>query len=118
MATDLYKVEDVVEKPRPSQITSTLVTIGRYVFSPCIFEHLERLHPGHGGEIWLTDAIRSMLREEDVYAWVFDGERYDVGTKEGWLATNLELALRHPAYRDQVRRFIDRRRQGRVARSV
>jgi len=99
----LYKVRGIEEKPRRDRISSNLVTIGRYAFTPRIFHHLNKVSPGRGGEIWLTDGIRSLLRDEDVYAWVFEGRRFDVGTKEGWLLANIELAWSHPDFRKRLR---------------
>jgi len=102
----VYQVRRIVEKPPPSRVTSDLVTIGRYVFSPQILDHLRKAKPGLGGEIWLTDGIRSLLRSEDVYAWQFEGTRFDIGTKLGWLLANIELAWARPDYREQIQRLL------------
>jgi len=88
----VFLIRRIEEKPPRARVTSNLVTIGRYVLSPEIFDHLRRAKPGRGGETWLTDGIRSLLRSEDVYAWLFEGRRFDVGTKLGWLLANIELA--------------------------
>jgi len=105
---DLVRISRIVEKPSPREVSSNLVTIGRYVFSPEIFRHLRKASPGKGGEIWLTDAISSLLRNEDVYAWVYRGTRLDVGTKAGWLLANVELALQLPEYRKELRALLRR----------
>lgn len=105
----LFRVSDIIEKPERKRVSSNLVTVGRYVFTPSIFDHLHRVRPGRGGELWLTDAIRSLLNTEHVYAWVFRGRRFDIGSKDGWLLANLELAWRRPEYRASIRRFLKTR---------
>ncbi len=102
----LYKIEDIVEKPPIEDVVSDMGTMGRYVFTPTIFEHIERTEPGYGGEIQLTDGIRSLLSEEDVYALDFKGKRYDVGDKVGWLKATIELALQREEYRDELSVFL------------
>lgn len=102
----LFKIEDIVEKPPMEDVVSDLGTLGRYVFTPTIFDHLEKIEPGYGGEIQLTDAIRSLLSEEDVYALEFQGKRYDVGDKLGWLKATIELALQRPEYEKDLMQFL------------
>ena len=102
----LYRVERIVEKPRPNQFASTLATLGRYVLTSGIFKHLRTATPDSKGEVQLTDAIASLLREEDVYAYLFKGRRYDVGDKVGWLRANLELALQRPDLAKDVERLV------------
>ena len=104
----MFRVTRIEEKPSSDKVVSNMVTIGRYVFTPAIFRHLRKIRPGRGGEIWLTDGIRSLLRSEDVYAWEFGGRRFDVGTKEGWLIANVELAWGHPYFRKNLRQHIKR----------
>ncbi len=70
--------------------------VGRYVFTPSIFKHIDELTPGAGGEYQLTDAIQSLLKQEAVYAYAYEGVRYDCGSKIGFLKATVELALRHP----------------------
>jgi UTP--glucose-1-phosphate uridylyltransferase len=70
--------------------------VGRYILTPRIFDHLRALKPGAGGELQLTDAIASLLKEEAVLSYQFDGERYDCGSKLGYLKASVECALRHP----------------------
>lgn len=102
----LYKIEDIVEKPPQEDVVSDMGTLGRYVFTPTIFDHLEKTEPGYGGEIQLTDAIRSLLSEEDVYALEFQGKRHDVGDKMGWLKATIEIAMERLEYRDELLAFL------------
>jgi UTP--glucose-1-phosphate uridylyltransferase len=92
----LESVEAIVEKPRPETAPSTLAVIGRYVLTPRIFHHLERVTPGAGGEIQLTDGIASLLTEERVLAYRFVGTRYDCGSKLGYLQATVALGRKHP----------------------
>ncbi|PZN29018.1 MAG: UTP--glucose-1-phosphate uridylyltransferase [Proteobacteria bacterium] len=89
------RVQQIVEKPKPQEAPSTLAVVGRYVLSPRIFDKLERTGRGAGGEIQLTDAIADLLAEEPVYAFEFEGRRYDCGSKLGYLQATVELALKH-----------------------
>jgi UTP--glucose-1-phosphate uridylyltransferase len=90
----LYRVTDLVEKPSPAEAPSDLAIIGRYILTPEIFEHLEKTQPGRGGEIQLTDGLRSLLRRQAIYAYRFEGTRYDTGDKLGFLKATVEFALR------------------------
>ena len=92
----LHPITGIVEKPRSKDAPSTLGVVGRYILTPKIFEHLEKVKPGAGGEIQLTDGIASLLREERALAYEFSGIRYDCGTKLGYLKATLALALKHP----------------------
>lgn len=107
-----YRVEDVVEKPDPEEAPSTLATMGRYVFTPRIFDYIEKTPPDEGGEIQLTDAMAAQAREEEMYAVEFEGTRLDVGTVEGFLEANVEMALRRDDVRDStlalLRTIVDR----------
>jgi UTP--glucose-1-phosphate uridylyltransferase len=91
----LEQVRGIVEKPAPDAAPSNLAVIGRYVLTPAIFEHLARIRPGAGGEIQLTDAIASLLAEERVLAYRFEGRRYDCGSKLGYLQATVALGVRH-----------------------
>jgi UTP--glucose-1-phosphate uridylyltransferase len=93
---DLVRVRSIVEKPRPEVAPSNLAVIGRYVFTPRIFDALERIEPGAGGELQLTDAIGLLLRDEPVYGQRFTRGRYDIGQKIDFLRANIELALDRP----------------------
>jgi len=92
----LTKMSHIVEKPAPENAPSNLGVVGRYVFTPSIFKHIDQLTPGAGGEYQLTDAIQSLLKQEAVYAYAYEGVRYDCGSKIGFLKATVELALRHP----------------------
>lgn len=91
----LYRVNNFIEKPERSFAPSNLAIMGRYVLTPGVFEYLERMEVGAGGEIQLTDAIQQLNRLEEVYAYQFEGIRYDVGEKLGFILTTLEFALEH-----------------------
>ena len=110
-------IEAIVEKPSPDRAPSTLGVVGRYVMPADLFEVLERTPPGSGGEIQLTDAISELLGRHTVEAFPFEGVRYDCGSKEGFLAANIGLALQRDELRPIVRRFLDRsaRDEGRAA---
>jgi UTP--glucose-1-phosphate uridylyltransferase len=100
------RVRSIVEKPKPAVAPSTLAVVGRYVLSPAIFEHLERLGQGAGGEIQLTDGIAALMREEAVYAYRFEGKRYDCGSKLGYLQATVEYALGHPQLGREFRHYL------------
>jgi len=100
------RVRSIVEKPKPAVAPSSLAVVGRYVLAPSIFEHLERIGRGAGGEIQLTDGIASLMREEAVYAYRFEGKRYDCGSKLGYLQATVEYALGHPALGREFRRYL------------
>ncbi len=90
----VYRIRDLVEKPKASEAPSNLAIIGRYVLTPDIFDSLQAIEPGSGGEIQLTDAMRHLLRSRPIYAYRFDGTRYDAGDKLGFLKATVEYALR------------------------
>src|SRR5690348_13257639 len=100
------RVRSIVEKPKPAVAPSNLAVVGRYVLAPAIFEHLERIGRGAGGEIQLTDGIASLMREEAVYAYRFAGKRYDCGSKLGYLQATVEFALGHAALGREFRRYL------------
>jgi UTP--glucose-1-phosphate uridylyltransferase len=100
------RVRSIVEKPKPAVAPSNLAVVGRYVLAPAVFEHLERVGRGAGGEIQLTDAIGSLMREEAVYAYRFSGERYDCGSKLGYLQATVEYALGHPQLGRRFRKYL------------
>jgi UTP--glucose-1-phosphate uridylyltransferase len=102
----LFKVSRLVEKPEPADAPSDLAIIGRYVLTPKIFEKLEQTPRGAGGEIQLTDAIEALMQEQDVYAYAFDGVRYDAGTTMGWLEASVELALQRQDIGGQFRQYL------------
>jgi UTP--glucose-1-phosphate uridylyltransferase len=93
---DTTRVNSIIEKPKPADAPSNLAVVGRYVLSPAIFGHLEKIGQGAGGEIQLTDGIAALMKEEAVYAYRFNGKRYDCGSKLGYLQATVEFALGHP----------------------
>src|SRR5215471_8999130 len=90
----VFRIRDLVEKPKPEDAPSNLAIIGRYVLLPEIFDSLQAIDPGSGGEIQLTDALKHMLRSRPLYAYRFEGTRYDAGDKLGFLKATVEYALR------------------------
>jgi UTP--glucose-1-phosphate uridylyltransferase len=102
----LSVLKGIVEKPAPEEAPSDLGVVGRYILTPRIFALLEGTHKGSGGEIQLTDAIATLLREEKVYAYQFTGKRYDCGSKLGYLEATIAYALKHPEVADDFRRTL------------
>lgn len=102
----IYRVDRLVEKPRQQEAPSNIAIMGRYILSPRIFEVLENQTPGAGGEIQLTDAIGELNRTEVVYAYDFEGTRYDVGEKLGFIKTTLEFALQRPELRRELLEYL------------
>ncbi len=96
---DIERVLGIVEKPKPEIAPSTLAVVGRYILTPRIFHHLEHVQPGAGGEIQLTDGIASLMQEEQLLAYRFDGVRYDCGSKLGYLQAQVAFALKHEELR-------------------
>ena len=96
----VYKVKDLVEKPSVEESPSNVAILGRYIITPKIFEILENTAPGKGNEIQLTDALLKLMNEEAMYAYDFEGRRYDVGDKLGFLEATVEYALRKEELRD------------------
>jgi UTP--glucose-1-phosphate uridylyltransferase len=99
---DLVEIRRIVEKPKPEEAPSNLAVMGRYVFTPEIFDALDRIEPGRGGELQLTDAIQLLLEEQTVYGQCLTFGRYDVGQKVDFLRANIELALDRPDLGPQV----------------
>lgn len=93
---DLEAVQAIVEKPKPEEAPSTLAVVGRYVLTPRIFHHLAHVGKGAGGEIQLTDGIAALMKEEQVLAYRYSGQRYDCGSKIGYLEATLAMARKHP----------------------
>ncbi len=99
-------IKSIVEKPKPSDAPSNLAVVGRYILSGKIFDHLEQLPPGRGGEIQLTDAIASLLKQEKAMGLLFDGIRYDCGSKLGYMQATITLGLRHPELGADFKAFL------------
>ena len=113
--TDLELVSGIVEKPQPEVAPSTLAVVGRYVLSGAIFDHLEHLGTGAGGEIQLTDGIASLMKEERVLAYRYAGQRYDCGSKLGYLKATAAIGLKHPETAEGFRACLASLLEGRGA---
>ncbi len=99
----VYKIEDMVEKPRPEEAPSDLAITGRYVLESDIFDHIAEVEPGVGGEIQLTDAMRQL---DSIYGHIFDGKIYDIGNNVEWLKSSLEIALQDPDVNGELREYL------------
>ncbi len=106
LGPDVEQVHGIVEKPSPETAPSTLAVVGRYILTPRIFHHLERVQAGAGGEIQLTDGIAALLREEKLLAYRFNGIRYDCGCKLGYLKATVAFGLKHPELRDEFAAYL------------
>lgn len=106
IAERVFQVEDLVEKPGPERAFSDLAVIGRYVFTPAIFEAIKRTEPDAKGEIQITDAIKLLLDDQPVYGYLFEGKRYDAGDKMGFIQATIELALKRPEFAKELRDHI------------
>ena len=96
----------MVEKPNVEDAPSNIAILGRYIITPAIFDILENQEPGKGGEIQLTDALKTLATHEAIYAYDFEGRRYDVGDKLGFLEATIDFALKRPELRDEFLKFI------------
>ena len=102
----------IVEKPKPENAPSTLSVVGRYILTPQIFAHLEKIQTGVGKEIQLTDGIAALLKKEPVFAFEFEGTRYDCGSKLGYLKATVELGKKHPEVGAAFADFLAHREHG------
>ena len=100
---DIYKVDDLVEKPSPEEAPSDLAIIGRYVFQPDIFSSLEKIGPGKGGEYQLTDAMRLVCRKYGMYGLKFKGRRFDIGSKVDWIRATVALSMERKDLADELK---------------
>jgi UTP--glucose-1-phosphate uridylyltransferase len=96
VGVNLLQLKSIVEKPKPADAPSNLAVVGRYILTPKIFDCLEKVKPGKGGEIQLTDGISDLMQLEPIYAYRFEGKRYDCGSKLGFMKASVEFALKHP----------------------
>lgn len=103
---NIGKLEQIVEKPKPENAPSNLAVVGRYILTPAIFDKLDNVAKGAGGEIQLTDAIAMLLHEEPVLAYEFEGKRYDCGSKLGYLIATVEQGLKHPELSDSFKDYL------------
>ncbi len=101
-----FTVSDMVEKPAVEDAPSRLAVLGRYVITPEVFDILEQTSPGRGNEIQLTDALKVLAKEQAMYAYNFEGRRYDVGDKQGFLEATVEMALKRPELRDKFLAYL------------
>lgn len=104
---NLLQIKSIVEKPEPEDAPSNLGVVGRYVFTPKIFDCIENVKPGLGNEIQLTDAIADLMAIENVFAYRFAGKRYDCGSKLGFMQANVELALKHPQIGSEFFQYLE-----------
>ncbi|SEF56124.1 UTP--glucose-1-phosphate uridylyltransferase [Caloramator fervidus] len=102
----IYKVTDLVEKPKKEEAPSNIAILGRYIITPEIFNILENTKPGKNGEIQLTDALKELLNKEAIYAYNFEGKRYDVGNKLGFLQATIEFALKREDIKDEFLNYL------------
>ncbi len=114
----VYKVKDMVEKPAVDEAPSNIAILGRYIITPEIFNILENQEPGKGGEIQLTDALKTLATKEAIYAYNFQGRRYDVGDKLGFLQATVDFALKRPELRDDFISFLKSKSEERDDRAV
>lgn len=103
---DMVRIDDMIEKPKPSEAPSNLAIIGRYILTPNIFKHLGQSKAGANQEIQLTDAMKSLLMEQPIFGYKFSGTRFDCGDKVGFQMANLAFALERPDMREKLIRFI------------
>ena len=104
----IYLVKDLVEKPAPAEAPSTLAIIGRYILTPEIFPALEHTKPGKGGEIQLTDGLRKLMEKQPIYAYEFQGKRYDAGDKLGFLKATVEFGLKNGEFGNEFRSYLQK----------
>ncbi|HEY5647933.1 MAG TPA: UTP--glucose-1-phosphate uridylyltransferase GalU [Nitrospiria bacterium] len=105
---NLFRVTDMVEKPKPEKAPSTLAVVGRYLLTPEIFDILEKTRPGKSGEIQLTDALRTLARKRVMYARQLDGNRYDAGDKLGFLKATVEFGMKNQKLGDAFKQYLKR----------
>ena len=104
---NVFKILDIIEKPRPDKAPSNLATHGAYVFTPSIFKYLDELKPGRGGELWLVEAVSSMLKKETILATeIKNAKYYDTGDKLGYLKAVIDFALVHPEFGEAITTYI------------
>ena len=103
---NLLQLKSIVEKPKPADAPSTLAVVGRYILTPKIFDCLEKVKPGKGGEIQLTDGISDLMQYENILAYRFAGRRYDCGSKLGFMKANVELALKHSEISQDFKKYL------------
>jgi UTP--glucose-1-phosphate uridylyltransferase len=106
LTSNIEEVNGIVEKPEPDKAPTTLGVVGRYILTPRIFDYLEKVQAGAGGEIQLTDGLAALMREEKMLAYRFSGTRYDCGSKLGYLKAMVALGLKHPEVSEQFSAYL------------
>ena len=106
ITSNVYKAKDWIEKPSIEEAPSNLAVASRYLFTPEIFDYLEKTTPGKNNEIQLTDAMRQMVKDHPMYGMKFNGKRYDIGDKMGFLKTNIEFGLKDPEIGKELRTWL------------
>lgn len=104
----VYKVKDMIEKPDIDKAPSNVAILGRYIITPAIFDILENQAPGKGGEIQLTDALKTLGKQEAIYAYNFEGRRYDVGDKFGFLEATIDFALKRENLKEELLNYMEK----------
>lgn len=102
----VFKITDLVEKPKSADAPSDMAIIGRYILTPDIFKSLETVSPGRGGEIQLTDALHRLIKKRPLYGYLFKGKRYDAGDKFGFLQATINLSLRNSQVSEKLKKYI------------
>ncbi len=102
-----YVVKDLVEKPKVEEAPSNVAILGRYIITPEIFDILEDTKPGKGNEIQLTDGLKTLMEKESMHAYIFEGRRYDVGDKLGFLEATVEFALKRQDLQDNFKKILE-----------
>ena len=105
-SNNTFNVKSIVEKPTPAKAKSNLGVVGRYIFPPSIFSKINMSKPGVGKEIQITDAISALINDEDVYGYIFEGKRYDCGSKLGYLKANIEYAADHKELSRDFKKYL------------
>ena len=106
IGNSLGRVEEIVEKPKPDKAPSNLAVVGRYILTPGIFDKLDQVSKGAGGEIQLTDAIAMLMKDQPILSYEFHGKRYDCGSKLGYLIATVEQGLKHPELKDSFKAYL------------
>ena len=106
IGNSLGRIDEIVEKPKPEKAPSNLAVVGRYILTPAIFDKLDLVTKGAGGEIQLTDAIGMLLQDEPILSYEFHGKRYDCGSKLGYLIATVEQGLKHPELKDSFKDYL------------
>ena len=110
IADSIYPIEDIIEKPSVEEAPSSIGTVGRYIFTPEIFDHIRKTPPGKGNEIQLTDAVRMLIEKEKVYAYAFKGKRYDAGDKLGFIKAIVDFALEEEDLKEGIEIYLQGKR--------